>query len=140
MANPTLADFKALGASLPPSSKISSPEVADILGAVIAYVEYGKAIFEAPAKQGGVYQFLHDAISKIAEANGDPQPQKGQQLTNPAAVAPVQTQTAAPIDYDQLAAAMLKAQQAHEASQVAPVAPNVESVETGDNVEPESTL
>lgn len=119
MSNPTLEDFKALGASLPPTSRVGSQEVADVVGAIVSYVTHGKEIFEAPAKEGGVYAFLHDAISKIAEKNGDPQPQKGQQLTRPSNVGPVVTQTAAPIDYDQLAAAMLRAQQAHTAAQEA---------------------
>lgn len=123
-AKPTLEDFKALGASLPPSSRVSSPEVADVVGAIIAYVTHGNDIFEAPAKQGGVFQFLHDAISKAAELNGDPVPQKGSQLTQPSAVGPVLTQTAAPIDYDQLAAAMLRAQQTHDAAQAATSAQN----------------
>jgi hypothetical protein len=115
---PTLEDFKALGASLPPTSRVSSSEVPDLLGAVIAYVTHGKPIFEAPAQQGGVYAFLHDVAAKFAERNGDPVPQKGAQLTQPANQGmPVVTQTAAPIDYDQLAAAMLRAQQAHAAAE-----------------------
>lgn len=114
--NPTLADFKALAAALPPSERVVGAEVADVLSAVVARISHGSAIFDAAAEGGvAVYEFLHNEIADLAKSNGDPQPEKGALLTQPAPAGAVVTQAAPSIDYDKLAAAMLKAQQAAQA-------------------------
>ena len=115
-SNPTLADFKALAAALPPSERVGSAEVADVLSAVVARISHGSAILDAAEKGGiAVYEFLHNEIADLAHSNGDPQPEKGALLTQPAPAGAVVTQAAPSIDYDKLAAAMLKAQQQAQA-------------------------
>lgn len=120
-ANPSLSDLKALAAALPPSERVSSSEVADVLSALVATVAHGRAILDAGAEGGNaVYEFIHNEIAKVAEQNGDPQPQKGQALTQPAQPGAPVTPMAQTIDYDALAAAMLKAQAAQSQQTSAP--------------------
>lgn len=111
----TLDELKALAAALPPNHRLQSAEVADVLSALVAVAQHGDGLIAA-AKEGGtaVHQFYHDAIAKQAEADGNPAPVKGQALTDPAPATPA-TATAQAIDYDQLAAAIVKAQGAHNA-------------------------
>lgn len=135
-SNPSLADLKALAAALPPTERISGAEVADVLSALVATVTHGKAILDA-GKEGGnaVYAFLHEEIAKLAEQNGDPQPEKGAALTQPAQPGPVAAPAAPSIDYDALAAAMVRAQAAQAQ---APAEPATETSST-EGVTPSDT-
>lgn len=139
---PSLADLKALAPALPPSDRIGGAESADVLSALVAVVTHGREILEA-AKQGsnGVYQFMHDSAVAHAEEHGHPAPEKGQQLAQPEALpaAPVAPGQQQAIDYDQLAAAIVRAQQANDdatanAKPVAPADPPASEVQAHENV------
>lgn len=112
---PTVEQIKALGTALPPNFQVASGEVATILSGVVALIQHGSAILKA-AENGsiGVANYIHDAITDVAEASGVPAPVKGSKLSDPPP-APAQTQ-AASIDYDKLAAAMVAAQSAAAAA------------------------
>lgn len=109
--NPTLNDLLALAAVLPPSEKPSAQTAADLTGALAAVVTYGTGIVDA-SKQGGgpaVADYIHQHMTDKAAAAGTEPPQRGN-VTTVAAAAPVAPGAPATIDYDQLAAAIVKAQ------------------------------
>ena len=114
MPSPTATDLRALAAALPPSERLAASEVADVLSSVVAVITHGPAILEA-AKEGGdkVYEFFHNAIAKQAEADGVAAPIRGQVSQEAPPATPVAPSQA--VDYDKLAAAIVKAQQAQNA-------------------------
>jgi hypothetical protein len=105
---PTLNDLRVLAAALPPSERVMAGEAADIISAVSAVVTRGTGVLAA-AKEGGtaVYDYFHQQAVDHAAANDHPEPVRGT-VAAPAAE-PVAPASAA-IDYDKLAAAIVKAQ------------------------------
>src|SRR5579859_5147836 len=106
---PTLDEYRALAAALPPSERLQGAEAADVLSAVVAVLTRGEDIFKA-AQDGstGVAAYLHQQAVDAAAESGADEPVKGAILSDPApAVTPAAAQG---IDYDKLAAAIVKAQ------------------------------
>lgn len=96
MAN--LAELKALGAALPPSERVMSNEVADVMSAIIAEHEHGEDIVTA-AQDGKIADFYHDHLVGKAEEAGTEIPRRGnvqQQMGQSAApVNPLESKVAA---------------------------------------------
>ncbi len=113
----TTDELRALAAALPPSERLAASEVADVLSSVVAVIKHGPAILAA-AKEGGdkVYEFFHNVIAEQAAAAGHPAPERGQIAQTAPPATPVAAQT---IDYDQLAAAIVRQQNAAQAAQAA---------------------
>jgi hypothetical protein len=110
---PSLNDFRALAAALPPSERVFGGEVADMVSALAAVLTHGEPIIQA-ARNGveHVHEFFHQKAVEHAQTVGAPEPERGTQP--PSTVAPP---SGVGIDYDQLAAALVRAQ----ASPPAPV-------------------
>lgn len=135
---PTLADLKALSAALPPTSRLQSSETADVLSAVAAVLTHGRDIIDA-AKQGstGVYDFLHQQAVDHAEANGHPAPERGAVVTDAGTPAP--PAQSASIDYDQLAAAIVRQQTVQAQADAATAQREATSADTPPDEHPATT-
>jgi hypothetical protein len=74
-------ELKTLSAHLSPSIRVGGSEVADVLSALVAYLEHGPSIIDA-AHDGpqAVYDLLHDHQVKVAADDGLEPPVKGQPL------------------------------------------------------------
>lgn len=113
---PTLNDLRVLGTMLPPSERVFAGEAADLVGAIANVVAHGAGLIDAAKTDGvqGVYDFFHNVQVERAKELGVDEPIKGNPVHSetpaPAFVAPQQQ----PIDYDKLAAAIVKAQQAQQ--------------------------
>ena len=118
---PTINDLRALASMLPPSERVFAGEVSDVLSAVVNVVAHGPGLLEA-AKDGlqAVYDFNHqEQVDKAKELGAD-EPIKGNPVHSGAAPVTTATPSQAPqIDYDQLAAAMIRAQEAHQQASAA---------------------
>ena len=129
----TLADLKALGPALPPSERLQASETADVLSALAAVVTHGRSILDA-AKQGGnaVYDFFHQSAVDQAKAAGADEPRRGNTPAPPTSPgAPAAGAAPAAIDYDALAQAIIRAQQAQASP--APANENVTPADQGEH-------
>lgn len=101
-------ELKALAVSLSPTTRVSGSEVADVLSALIAFVEHGPAVIDA-AHDGpqALADFYHDHIVAQAVAAGEPAPAKGlplERAVEPGRYGPPPAVTKS--DFDKLAAAV----------------------------------
>lgn len=73
-----LDELRALAPVQSPTDRISGSEVADLLGALVAYAEHGGSIFDA-AHEGpqAVADHSHDVAARQAEEAGTDAPVKG---------------------------------------------------------------
>lgn len=135
---PTLDQVKALAAALPPSERVGTSEAADVLSGLTAILTRGKEILDAAAQGGtAVYDFLHEQAVQHAADNGHPEPERGAVTQDATTSAPAAASGA--IDYDKLAAAIVRAQTQSEntppsgdAVTVDPAAPPEHAVTTAD--------
>ena len=72
----TLNDLKALALALPPSERVATGEVGDVLSALIAVGQYGDDIITS-AKEGKIADFFHQVATDKAEADGAEAPRRG---------------------------------------------------------------
>lgn len=107
---PTVDQLRALGAALPPSHRLHGSEVADVLSALTAVVTHGREILKA-AEDGsaGVLDFLHGHVTDNRPEGAD-EPVRGQVATVTPAASPAVAVGSQQIDYNELAAAIVRAQ------------------------------
>lgn len=72
----SLNDLQALALALPPSERVPSGAVGDVVSALIAVAQHGEGIIDA-AKEGKIADFYHDLAVKHAADNGHPEPVRG---------------------------------------------------------------
>lgn len=128
---PTLDQVKALAAALPPSERVGTSEAADVLSGLTAILTRGKEILDAAAQGGtAVYDFLHEQAVQHAADNGHPEPERGAVTQDATTSAPAAASGA--IDYDKLAAAIVRAQTQSAQTQSEAATPPEHTVTTAD--------
>lgn len=112
---PTVNELRALGAALPPSERLQTAETADVLSAVVAIVTHGPDVLAA-SKEGGdaVYALYHQSVTDNRPDGAD-EPQRGYVHEPVAPAAPNVAVGSQQLDYDQLAAAIVRAQSKQDA-------------------------
>lgn len=72
----SLNDLRGLAVQLPPSERVMSSEVADVVSALSAIGHYGEEIIDA-AKEGKIGDFFHQVAVDAAKEAGEPEPRRG---------------------------------------------------------------
>lgn len=114
MAGPNLNDLRTLAISLPPSERVQVGEVADVVSALVAAVTHGKGLVDAAHNDGihGVQEFYHAQAVEQAQQNDAPEPVRGTPHAPAAPVTAAAPSQSGQIDYEQLAAAIVRKQNA----------------------------
>jgi hypothetical protein len=101
-------ELKTLSVQLGPTHRVSGSETADVLSALIAYVENPGVL--AAAQEGGqqgVADFYHDVLTQEASENGADPPVKGQPIfQQPAPGRQGPAPAVSKADFDKLAASV----------------------------------